>query len=91
MISKFLEWASRNGAFSLTFYALTASLILAFGKNADATTLLPTLLGLYLGQHGATKISAHFAASKDPSCDTAKVISTLNGNPPEDDTEKTNL
>ena len=79
------NWASRNGAFVVTVLAIAVSTLLAFYKNLDVSSVLPTILGLYLGQKASTSVSAHFASSRDDKCDTAQVIREVEGlTPPKD-------
>jgi hypothetical protein len=61
----------------LTFISVTGLLGLAFFKGVDITMSLPAVLGLYLGAKTSEKASAHLAASRDPSCNTAEVIASV--------------
>jgi hypothetical protein len=59
------NWCAKNGAFVLTFIAMTGAMVLAFFHDDDVTTLFPTILGLYLGSKTGTTMSAHFAVSRN--------------------------
>ena len=78
-VSEVANWVARNAPLVVTLIAIMGTMILAFYKDADVNSLLPTLVGLYLGQKTSTSISAHFAASKDPNCDTREVIKDTEG------------
>ena len=73
------NWATRNGPYTVTLISIVVATYLSFAKDADINTLLPTLVGLYLGHKASTSVSAHFAASRDPQCDTAQVIREVEG------------
>jgi len=79
LLRDLFTWSARNGSFVLTFLGMTGAMLLAVSKDADVNTLLPTLLGLFLGQKAGTSMSAHWAASKDGSADTAQVIREIEG------------
>lgn len=79
LIRDVAQWAAKNSAFVLTFMAMTGAMLLALSKDADVNTLLPTLLGLFLGQRAGTSAAAFMAAAKDEKCDTRKVINDLEG------------
>lgn len=76
------NWMAHNGPFVLTLMAMVGTMVLAVFKDSNVNTLLPTLLGLFLGQKASTTVSAHLAASKDPGCNTAQVIRELEGGEP---------
>jgi uncharacterized membrane protein YfcA len=63
--------------FFLTFISVLGLFGLAFTKGVDINATLPVVLGLYLGAKTGEKMSAHAAASRDPSCSTAEVISQI--------------
>ena len=63
--------------FLLTFITLTGLFALAFIKDVDIATTLPIVLGIYIGAKTGEKASAHMAASRDSSCDTAAVIAAV--------------
>jgi uncharacterized membrane protein YfcA len=63
--------------FFLTLISIVGLIALAFYKDIDITMALPAVLGLYLGAKTSEKASAHFAASRDPSCNTAEVIAAV--------------
>jgi hypothetical protein len=66
-------------SFWLTFLCILGALGLAYTKGLDITMLLPSLLGIYITNRTAEKASAHWAASKDQSADTEKVIEMISG------------
>ncbi|CAB5221402.1 hypothetical protein UFOVP244_155 [uncultured Caudovirales phage] len=61
-------------SFIITLVCVVGILALAFYRNLDLSSLLPTILGLYLGARTIDKTNVAWAASKDPKADTAKVI-----------------
>lgn len=65
-------------SFWLTLVAISGSLYLGYHKDVDQTVLLPTLLAIYVTNRSLSQISSHWAASKDPNADTAKVIEMIN-------------
>lgn len=58
----------------MTFICIVGALALAFVKDVDITTLLPTILGIYVGAKAAVAGNGAWAASKDMNCDTASII-----------------
>jgi hypothetical protein len=76
---KFLNLMFRNGPFVVSLIAVLAIIALAFIKGTNIESLLPTVLGIYLGHKVSTGISSHWAASKDPNCDTQSVIRDTEG------------
>jgi hypothetical protein len=69
----------RNGPFVLSFLATSIVGALALWKGTDVQTLLPAVLGLYLGHKVSTGISAHWSACKDPDADTGEAIKDVEG------------
>lgn len=63
--------------FFLTLISVVGLFALAFYKNVDVTSSLPTVLAIYLGAKTSEKASAHWAASKDPTASTAEVIASV--------------
>ena len=69
-------------SFVLCLIALLGCLVLLwFGKipGTSADFLVPAILGVYITGESAKKISAHRAASQDPSANTESVILALEG------------
>jgi hypothetical protein len=66
-------------SFWLTFLSISGSLYLGYTKGIDLTVLLPALLGIYVTNRTAEKVSTHWAASKDADADTEKVIEMISG------------
>jgi uncharacterized membrane protein YadS len=64
-------------SFVLTFIALLGVLALAWFKDVDVQMLLPSILGIYIVGRTTHKVSAVWAASKDPNADTHKAIETF--------------
>lgn len=66
-----------NRSFLLTFISTVGVLILGY-RGTDIAILLPTILGLYITNRSAQKVSAHWATSKNPDChDAIKSIEGL--------------
>ena len=78
-IADVANWCADHGPFVVTILSIFVATHLAFWKDADINTILPTILGLYLGSKATTSVSSHWAASKDDTCDTAKVIQEVEG------------
>lgn len=83
ILKAIFAWMSLNGPFILTLICIFGALGMAACKGGDLS-LLPVLLGLYLGQTGARAISAHVVAGKDPGTNTAQVIREIEGTGPKD-------
>ena len=77
------NWSAKNSAFFVTVMTILLVAGLAYFKDVDATSTLPALVGLFLGQTATRAVSSHFAASRDPQCDTAKIIREVEGLSPE--------
>ncbi len=60
--------------FILALISIVGSLVLAFTRNTDVSTLLPTLLGIYIGAKAGVTANGHWAASKDKDANTTSVI-----------------
>ena len=72
----------KNKTFILVFIALVAQLAFMFQHPEIAGTVLaslPLTLATYAGSSLGTKVSAHWAASKDGSADTQAVIESVSG------------
>ena len=65
--------------FILALICILGGFALAFVKGLDTTVFLSTIFGAYITGRSAQKISATWAASKDPDADTAAVIDSLEG------------
>lgn len=65
-------------AFVLHLVALILLFILGHTKNADVAGYMVGVLMSYMGGRTIVQASAHFAASRDSNCDTAKVIESIN-------------
>jgi hypothetical protein len=76
-LGNFLKGLAPFRGFFLTFISILGMFALAFFKGVDIMSSLPVVLGLYLGAKTGEKMSAHAAASRDPSCNTAEVISAI--------------
>ena len=79
LIKDMANWSAKNGAFFVTVLTVLLVAGLAFFKGVDASSTLPALVGLFLGQTATRAVSSHFAASRDPQCDTAKIIREVEG------------
>ena len=66
-------------SFQLTLICVVGSLYLGYTNGIDLTLLLPAILGIYVTNRTAEKVSTHWAASKDPTADTEKVIEMISG------------
>jgi hypothetical protein len=64
-------------SFVLAVLALAAVWSLGM-KGVAVAGEIPMILMAYIGGRSFVQASAHFAASKDPNCDTAKVIEKVN-------------
>ena len=66
-------------SFVLTFISIIGSFALAFIKGTDVNTLVPTILGIYITNRSAQKMTSVLAASRDPNASTEEVVSMLEG------------
>ena len=73
------DWGAKNAPYSLSMTALLIVAGLAFFKDCDASTTLPTLVGLFLGHAATRAVSSHWASSKDDKSDTTQVIREVEG------------
>lgn len=73
-LSNIFNWLSQNGAFFLSFISILGAMVLALKKDSDINSLLPTLLGLYLGHQASRAISSVVAASRDAGANTNEAI-----------------
>ena len=73
------NWTTRNGPFVVVTLSIFIAAVLAFYKGTDISSVLPTLVGLYLGSKATSSVSAHIAASRDETCSTAQVIREVEG------------
>lgn len=77
-----MTFLDKNKTFLLVFISLIAQLVFMFKHPEVAGTVLaslPLTLATYAGSSLGTKVSAHWAASKDGKADTQAVIETLAG------------
>lgn len=68
-------------SFFLTLLCIVGVFGLAYFKGTDVTTVLPLLLGIYVGGRTTQKAVEIASASRDPNCDTIEAIKTINGMP----------
>lgn len=64
-------------SFLLTLISILGALGLAYFKGVDITSLLPTLLGIYIVSKTTEKSNMIWAASKDPQSNTQEVIKEM--------------
>lgn len=82
-MSKIINTLAKMRAYFGFFLTLVCILIcgyVAIMKDTNVVTYLPMILGTYLGARAMEKSSHVWAASKDPTADTAEVIKSLNQN-----------
>jgi len=61
-------------SFVLTLISILGIFAAHFVRGTDIEILLPTVLGIYVMNRTASKMSAHLAASRDEKADTGEVI-----------------
>jgi hypothetical protein len=64
-------------SFLLTLISILGALGLAYFKGVDVSSLLPTLLGIYVVSKSTEKSAMAWAASSDPKADTGEVIKEM--------------
>ena len=69
----------RNGPFVVSLIAVIIAGCLGLIKGVDISSLLPTLLGLYLGHRVTTAVSAHVCSVKDVDGDVNASIRDTEG------------
>jgi hypothetical protein len=85
-VAKFIKdianWCAHNGAYTMVMFAITIFSVLAFCKGVDISSVVPALVGLFLGQTTSRAISSHWAASRDSASNTSQVIMDIEGTTP---------
>ena len=79
IIKESANWCAKQGVYTVTMFSIVLAATLAYFKDCDISTTLPTLVGLYLGHCATRAVSSHWAASRDPQADTDKVIKEVEG------------
>ena len=69
----------RNGPFVISFISVIIVGCLGIIKGVDISGLLPTILGIYLGQKVGTTVSAHICSLKDVDGDINASIKDTEG------------
>lgn len=64
-------------SFWLTLISVVGVLVAHFVLGTDIELLLPTILGIYITNRTAGKVSAHMASAKDPQSDTDSLIKSV--------------
>ena len=64
-------------SFLLTLISILGALGLAYFKGVDVSSLLPTLLGIYVVSKATEKSSMVWAASKDANANSGEVIKEM--------------
>jgi hypothetical protein len=67
-----------NLSFVLTFISVVGCLALAWFKNVNIETMLPSILAIYVIGKTTLKASNVWAASRDPNADTLQAIDKCN-------------
>ena len=61
LIKGVADWCAGEGSFTITLLAMGIALTLSLKKDCDINTLLPTIVGLYLGHKTTKDVSGHWS------------------------------